>query len=85
LVVLVVIAMSRSAFAQQTSPGATMFAGAATLYGESPVPLERSTYPNVGTGLHFVIKPAQHMLVNLEYAQGVGANKGVYMKLGYGW
>jgi hypothetical protein len=65
--------------------GATLFAGAATLYGEPPVPLERSTYPTVGAGLHFVIKPAQRMLVNLEYAQGVSENRGVYMKLGYGW
>jgi len=53
-----------------------MFAGAATLYGESPVPLERSTYPNVGAGLHFVIKPAQRMLVNFEYAQGIGDSRG---------
>jgi hypothetical protein len=65
--------------------GATLFAGAATLYGETPAPLERSTYPTVGAGLHFVIKPAQHMIVNLEYAQGVADNKGVYMKLGYAW
>ena len=65
--------------------GATLFAVAATLYGEAPVPLERSTYPTVGAGLHFVIKPAQRMLVNLEYAQGVSENRGVYMKLGYGW
>lgn len=65
--------------------GATLFAGAATLYGETSVPLERSTYPTAGAGLHFVIKPAQHMIVNLEYAQGVADNKGVYMKLGYAW
>ena len=49
------------------------------------MPLERSTYPTFGAGLHFVIKPAQHMLVNLEYAQGIADNRGVYMKLGYGW
>jgi len=65
--------------------GATLFAGAATLYGEPPVPLERSTYPTVGAGLHFVIKPEERILVNLEYAQGVEGNRGVYMKLGYGW
>jgi hypothetical protein len=28
--------------------GATLFSGAAELYGEAPVPLERSLYPNVG-------------------------------------
>ena len=34
--------------------GATLFAGAAGLYGEAPVPLDRSIYPTVGAGLHFV-------------------------------
>ena len=65
--------------------GATLFAGAAGLYGEAPVPLDRSVFPTIGAGVHFVIKPAQHMLVNLEYAQGVANSRGVYMKLGYGW
>jgi hypothetical protein len=65
--------------------GATFFTGAATLYGEPPVPLERTVFPTVGAGLHFVIKPVQRMLVNLEYAQGVKDNHGVYVKLGYGW
>src|SRR4029077_7902182 len=49
--------------------GATLFSGAAALYGEPPVALDRSIYPAVGAGLHFVLKPAQRMLVNLEYAQ----------------
>ena len=65
--------------------GATLFTGAATLYGEPPVPLEHDIYPTVGAGLHFVIKPVQRMLVNLEYAQGIKDNHGVYVKLGYGW
>jgi hypothetical protein len=65
--------------------GATLFAGAAQLYGEGPVPLSRSTYPTFGAGMHFVIKPAQHMLANLEYAQGVEGNRGIYLKLGYAW
>ena len=65
--------------------GATLFAGAAQLYGDAPVPLDRSTYPTIGAGVHFVMKPAQHMLVNLEYAQGIGDSRGVYLKLGYGW
>ena len=49
--------------------GATLFAGAAGLYGDALVPLDRSTYPTIGAGLHFVIKPAGRMLVDLEYAQ----------------
>ena len=65
--------------------GATLFAGAAELYGDAPVPLERTTYPTIGAGLHFVIKPAQRMLVNLEYAQGIGSHRGVYLKLGHAW
>jgi hypothetical protein len=65
--------------------GATLFAGAAGLYGGAPVTLERSIYPDIGAGVHYVIKPVQHMLVNLEYAQGLGDSRGVYMKLGYAW
>jgi hypothetical protein len=65
--------------------GATLFAGVAQLYGPAPAPLERRTYPNVGAGLQFVIKPVQRMLLNLEYAQGIGGNRGVYLKLGYAW
>jgi hypothetical protein len=65
--------------------GATIFAGAAGLYGEAPVPLDRSIYPTIGAGLHFVLKPVQRMNVNLEYAQGIGDNRGIYLKLGYAW
>ena len=35
--------------------------------------------------MHFVIKPADHMLVNREYAQGVGDSRGVYLRLGHVW
>ena len=38
-----------------------------------------------GAGLHFIIKPAERMLANLEYAQGVEDNRGVYLKFGYAW
>ena len=65
--------------------GATLFAGAAGLYGEAPVPLDRSIYPTVGAGLHFVIKPKERMNVNLEYAQGIGDSRGVYPRLGHAW
>lgn len=65
--------------------GATLFAGAAELYGDAPLPLERSTFPTVGAGLHFVIKPEQRMIVNLEFAQGTGDSRGVYLKLGHAW
>jgi len=65
--------------------GATLFLGVAALYGEAPVTLDRSLYPTIGGGLQFVIKPAQHMLVNLEYAHGIEDNQGVYVKLGHAW
>ena len=65
--------------------GATLFAGAAGLYGEATVPLDRSIYPVIGAGLQFVLKPAQRMNVNLEYTQGIEDNHGVYLKLGYAW
>jgi hypothetical protein len=66
--------------------GATLFAGLAGLYGEgSPTPLSRQMYPTWGAGLQFIIKPAERLLANLEYAQGVDDNHGVYLRLGYGW
>ena len=65
--------------------GATVFAGVAGLYGESVTPLNRDTYPTWGAGVQFVIKPDQHMLANLEYAQGIEHNRGLYLKFGYGW
>jgi hypothetical protein len=65
--------------------GASVFAGAAELYGEAPAPLDRSTYPTVGAGVQFVIKPQERMNVNFEYAQGIEDNRGVYLKLGYAW
>jgi hypothetical protein len=65
--------------------GATLFGGAAGLYGDAPVPLDRTVYPTVGAGLHFVIKPKERMNVNLEYAQGIEHNRGVYVRLGYAW
>jgi hypothetical protein len=66
--------------------GATLFGGVAGLYGENSVtPLNRQLYPVAGAGVHFVIKPEQHMLVNFEYAQGVEDNHGLYLKFGYAW
>ena len=66
--------------------GATLFAGVAGLYGEGgAISANRDFYPTVGAGIHFVLKPAQRMLVNFEYAQGVEGNHGVFLKFGYGW
>jgi hypothetical protein len=64
---------------------ATLFAGFAGLYGTGPTPLDRQTYPMFGAGLQFILKPDKKLLVNLEYAQGIQDNHGVYLKFGYGW
>jgi hypothetical protein len=66
--------------------GATLFAGVAGLYGESgDITASRDFYPAFGGGVHFVIKPAERMLVNFEFAQGIESNRGVFLKFGYGW
>jgi hypothetical protein len=66
--------------------GATLFGGVAGLYGESATTsTTKSSYPMWGAGLHFVIKPGERMLVNLEYSQGIEDNHGFYLKFGYGW
>jgi hypothetical protein len=73
--------------------GATAFAGMAKLYGEDvdaepsdvPEASDRSVFPMVGAGVQFILKPVQRMLVDLEYAQGVEGNHGVYLKFGYAW
>jgi hypothetical protein len=66
--------------------GATLFGGAAALYGDDDASSStRDWYPAWGAGIHFVVKPAQRMLVNFEYAQGIEDNRGAYLKFGYGW
>jgi hypothetical protein len=66
--------------------GGTLFAGVAGLYGNrDAVSGSRDYYPTFGGGFQYIIKPAQRMLVNLEYAQGVEDNHGIYLKFGYGW
>lgn len=65
--------------------GATLFTGFAGLYGNTTVPLDRTIYPTVGGGVHFVLKPKERMIVNAEFAQGTSDNRGFYVKLGYAW
>ena len=66
--------------------GATLFGGVARLYGQGDsVSTRRDLYPTWGGGIHFVVKPSERMLINLEYAQGIEANRGVYLKFGYSW
>jgi hypothetical protein len=66
--------------------GGNLFAGVAGLYGNrDEVSGSRQYYPTFGGGVQYIIKPAQRMLVSLEYAQGVEDNHGIYLKFGYGW
>jgi hypothetical protein len=66
--------------------GATLFAGGASLYGErGAASASRQYYPAWGAGVQFILKPVQRMLANLEYAQGVEDNHGIYLKFGYAW
>jgi len=66
--------------------GATLFTGAAALYGENDTyTANHDVYPMWGVGTHFVVKPVQRMLINFEFAQGVDDNRGIYLKFGYGW
>ena len=66
--------------------GATLFAGAAALYGtSSTTSRNRDFYPTWGGGVHYVLKPDKRILMNLEYAAGVEDNHGGYLKFGYAW
>jgi hypothetical protein len=42
-------------------------------------------YPSYGAGVHVIVKPEEHMLLNLEYAHGSLNNYGIYLTLGYNW
>jgi hypothetical protein len=65
---------------------ATFFAGAACLYGDGLKCTDsENIYPMAGVGVQYVLKPAQGVLANLEYAQGEDGNNAVIFKLGYAW
>ncbi len=66
--------------------GATVFGGVGWLYGGSSAGTNNDgAYPSYGAGVHYVLKPEDHMLVNLEYAHGSENNYGIYLKFGYAW
>jgi hypothetical protein len=66
--------------------GITLFAGVARLYGGSGAfSASNGSYPNVGAGVQFIIKPVQRMLVNFEYAQGTEGNRALLLRFGYDW
>ena len=66
--------------------GATIFGGIGWLYGTGDRPINSDgSYPSYGAGVHFILKPEDHMLMNLEYADGNHDNHGIYLRFGYGW
>jgi hypothetical protein len=66
--------------------GATVFAGVGCLYGEKKSCSDSdNVYPSYGAGVQFIVKPEEHMLLNLEYGHGSLNNYGIYLTLGYSW
>jgi len=39
----------------------------------------------VAAGLYYVLKPVEKMVATLEYADGEGGNRGVYLRFGWGF
>jgi hypothetical protein len=65
---------------------ATLFAGVACTYGGDQTCSDtEQRYPAWGAGIQYVIKPAQGIVANLEYAQGKDDNYGTYLKVGYAY
>ncbi len=66
--------------------GATVFAGVGWLYGSGDQILSNDgAYPSYGGGVQYIVKPEDHMLLSLEYADGNSSNYGIYLTLGYAW
>ena len=64
----------------------TFFAGAACLYGaQLKCFSSANSYPSIGVGVQYALKPSQGLVANLEYAQGKEGNNAVIFKMGYGW
>ena len=65
---------------------ATVFGGVACLYGANRSGCSRpDLFPSVGAGVQFVLKPAQGIVANLEFAAGKDGNTALLFKMGYGW
>lgn len=65
---------------------ATLFAGVACLYGGGRACSDsKNVFPSVGAGVQYVLKPAQGIVANLEFAAGKDGNSGLLFKMGYAW
>jgi len=66
-----------------TRLGAAAFAGVATLFDDFADWGDLGTYyPMGGAGLRFVMSEQQRSIVRLEYAQGIGGARGIYLAMG---
>jgi len=67
------------------SCGVTMFAGIACTYGVSETCDDsENRFLSYGAGIHYIVRPKERIVLNLEYAEGKTDNYGVYLKMGYG-
>jgi hypothetical protein len=66
---------------------ATLFAGVACLYGANRGGCSDSSnrFPSAGAGVQYILKPAQGIVANLEFAAGKDGNRAVLFKMGYAW
>jgi hypothetical protein len=66
---------------------ATAFAGVACLYGANRNGCADSAnlFPSVGAGVQYILKPAQGIVANLEFAAGKDGNRALLFKMGYSW
>jgi hypothetical protein len=65
---------------------ATLFGGVACLYGGNRSGCSGSDlFPSVGAGVQYILKPAQGIVANLEFALGKDGNNALLFKMGYAW
>ena len=65
---------------------ATLFGGVACLYGGNRSGCSNENlFPSVGAGVQYILKPAQGIVANLEYAVGKDGNSALLFKMGYAW
>ena len=78
-------AEERHRFAERWT--ATFFAGFACLYGANRGGCTESAnlFPSAGAGVQYLLKPAQGIVANLEFAVGKDGNRALLFKMGYGW
>jgi hypothetical protein len=65
---------------------ATLFGGVACLYGADRSGCSGSDlFPSAGIGVQYILKPAQGIVANLEFAAGKDGNNALLFKMGYAW